>query len=59
MLSLSTNDIRLTLHAMELMCIGIFPTASSKTLNVPKAHVLYIILPATLVKEALSVFTSK
>ena len=58
MLKLSTNHIRLNLLAMESMCVDLFSTATSKTLDVPnKAHILLGVI-AKLIKEVLSILTS-
>ena len=56
---LSTNDICLTLLAMESMYIDIFLTATSKTFDVPnKAHIL-LDLTSKLVKEVHGILTSE
>ena len=58
MFTLSTNDIRLTLLAIESICIDKLPTVTSKMFDVPKKRHLLLVVTAKLVKKVLVRLTS-
>ena len=59
MFILSTNDICLTLLAMESVCIDIFPTETSKMFDIPNNAHIFLDVTAKLVKEVHGVLTSE